>query len=355
MPFNRPALTELIDRAESTIEASLPGTNARLRRSNLNVLARVHSGAVHGLYGYQEFISRQFLPDSAEAEYLDRMASLWLDQPRKAAAHAIGSATMTGTSGVTIPAYTVLSRADGAEYTTDADATIVSGTATVAITAVVAGAVGNIDTGGSALTLVTPVLGVLSTSTVGILSAGSDTESDDSLRARISARMKEPPHGGSSGDYTTWALEVAGVTRAWVYPQELGAGTVTLRFVRDNDISLIPDSSEVAAVQTYIDALRPVTAQLTVAAPVSTPLAFTISVTPNTAAVKAAVTAELTDLLRRISVPQGASTDGTIYLDDLREAVKISNGLSHYTMTAPAADVTHTTGQIATMGTITWA
>jgi uncharacterized phage protein gp47/JayE len=85
-------------------------------------------------------------------------------------------------------------------------------------------------------------------------------------------------------------------------------------------------------------------------APVAVPLNFTIFVTPNTADVKAAVTAELTDLLRREAVP-----GGTILLSHIREAISIATGETNHTISVPAADVAHTTGQIATMGTITWA
>lgn len=51
MPFNRPTLPQLIQRNITDIESRLPGRDARLRRSNLNVLAKVHAGAAHGLYG----------------------------------------------------------------------------------------------------------------------------------------------------------------------------------------------------------------------------------------------------------------------------------------------------------------
>lgn len=349
--FSRPSLQNLIDRAQGDIESGLPGADARLRRSNLNVLAGLIAGVSHGLHGHMAWLADQVIPDTAEVEYLDRWATLWLDQPRKAAVAATGNVTFTGTSGTLIPAGTSMIRADGVEYTTDADATLSGGTVTAAVTAVEAGAAGN-AIAGVAVTLTTPIAGVTSAATVagGGLAGGSDTESDDDLRARLLARLKEAPHGGASFDYVNWALEVAGVTRAWVYPQELGIGTVTVRFVRDDDASIIPDAGEVAAVQAYIDALRPVTAQLTVVAPVAVALNFTIAVTPNTAAVKAAVEAELVDLLRREAEP-----GGTILLSHIREAVSIAAGETNYTMTAPAADVTHTTGQMATMGTITWA
>ncbi|MEW5904216.1 MAG: baseplate J/gp47 family protein [Pseudomonadota bacterium] len=351
MPFNRPTLQQLIDRSVTDIEAALPGTDAKLRRTNLNVLAKAMAGTSHGMHAYIAWLAKQVLPDTADEEYLERHASLWLDEPRKAAAPATGNVTFTGTNGVVIPLGTSLVRADVAEFVTTAEGTIVGGVATVAVEAVDAGAAGNCAAG-TAMTLTTPIPGVTSAAAVdaGGLTGGADIESLDALRARVLARIKEPPHGGAAADYETWALEVAGVTRAWVYPQELGPGTVTVRFVRDNDASLIPDAAEVAAVQAYIDALRPVTAKVTVVAPIAVPLDFTIALTPSTAAVKAAVQAELEDLILREAVP-----GGTILISHIREAISIATGETDHVLTVPAADVTHTTGQMATMGAITWA
>jgi len=350
MPFSRPALPTLIARAEADIETRLPGADARLRRSNLNVLARVHSGAAHGLYGYLDWIARQVLPDTAESEMLERHASIW-KVPRLAAAPAIGAVVFTGTNGATIPVGTPLLRSDGAEYVTTAEGVVAGGSVEVGVTASAVGQVGN-AVAASVLNLEAPIAGVNSTATVtaGALTGGADIESDDSLRARLLARIQAPPHGGASHDYVAWALEVAGVTRAWCYPQELGLGTVTVRFVRDDDASPIPDAGEVAAVQAYIDALRPVTADLTVVAPVAVPLDFTISITPDTSAIRAAIEAELRDLLRRESEP-GA----TILLSHIREAISLAAGENDHTLTVPAANVTHAVGEMATFGTITWA
>jgi uncharacterized phage protein gp47/JayE len=142
---------------------------------------------------------------------------------------------------------------------------------------------------------------------------------------------------------------VSGVTRAWVYPGEQGDGTVVLRFMRDDDADPIPDAGEVAAVQAALDAERPVTATLFVVAPVATPLDFAIQLTPDTTAVRAAVQAELADLLRREAEP-----GGTILISHLREAIAVAGGETDHVMTVPAANVPHATGQIATMGVITW-
>lgn len=350
MAWIRPLLQTLIDRNQADIEASLPGTDARLRRSNLNIIAKIISACTHGLYGYLEYIAKQILPDTADTTYLDRHASLWLSVPRKAASYATGQVVFTGSNGILIPAGTVLVRSDGIEYDTDADATIVAGTATANVTGMTAGQTTN-AIANTQLSLASPIAGITGTVLVGsgALVGGADTEDDEDLRARVIARIKQAPHGGSDFDYETWALEVPGVTRAWVYPLELGIGTVVVRFVRDNDVSLIPDAGEIAAVQAYIDERRPVTAQVTVAAPTAVPLNFSIDLTPDTAPVRAAVEAELRDLILREAIP-----GGTILLSHIREAISIAAGEQNYVMSAPAADVTNTVGNITTFGAITW-
>lgn len=352
MPFNRPTLQTLISRNQADIEANLPGTDAKVRRSNLNILGKLISGVAHGLYGYVAWAAKQILPFEAEADELDRHATFWLAIPRKAATPALGNLDLAGTNGTIMPAGTVWTRrSDGVEYTTDADVTIVAGVATVALTAVEAGASGN-AIAGTALTIASPIAGINSNAVVsaGGLTLGADQETDEALRARVMARPKQPPHGGADFDYVTWALEISGNTRAWSYPLEQGDGTVTLRFVRDNDASIIPDAAEVAATQAYIDERCPVTAHLFVVAPIAAPIDFTFSaISPSTQAVKDAIALALADLIKRESEP-----GGTILISHIRAAISLAAGEDNYVLTSPSADIAHTTGYMATMGNITW-
>jgi len=350
MAFQRPTLQELINRIQSDLASRMALGSTALRRSLINVFARVYAGAAHMLHGHLEFISRQQFPDQSEAEFLERQGELF-GINRIAAAYAGGDVTFTGTNGTVIPEATVLQRSDGAQYSTDAEGTIASGTATVAVTALVAGEDGNADLGVS-LTLVSPITGVLAAATVatGGLTDGTDEETDASLRARVINRMQQPPHGGADFDYVTWAKEVSGVTRAWVYPQELGLGTVTVRFVTDDTPGgPIPSGPKVTEVQAYIDAARPVTADVTVAAPVAVPLDFEIELDPDAVAIRTAVEAELTDLLRREAEP-----GGTILISHIREAISVAAGEYDHTLVSPVANVDHATGEMATMGDVTW-
>jgi uncharacterized phage protein gp47/JayE len=349
MPFTRPTLAELVERTQQDAVSRLGLVAPVLRRALVYVVARVLAGAVHGLYGLLEFLSRQIFPDLAEREFLIRQAAGY-GLTLKAAEYASGEAAATGTNGAIIPAGTVLVRADGAQYEVDTEATIAGGTATLAVTALVPGADGNFDVAGT-LAFESPIAGVNATATVAQdgISNGSDEETDPSLRARFLDRLREPPHGGNAADYVRWALEVAGVTRAWCYPLEGGAGTVTVRFVRDDDASIIPDAGEVAAVQAHIDEVAPVTAVVTVAAPIADALNFTIAITPDNSTTRAAVEAELRDMLRR-----GARPGGTTLLSKIRGAVDDADGLTDWEVTAPAADVVHATGHMATFGVVTW-
>lgn len=338
--FNRPPLRDLISRTLADTQSRLSAEEL-LRRSDAEVLARVLAGAAHGLYGYLDWISAQVIYDTAEAEILERWAGLFgID--RKPAETASGTVTATGAGN--IPVGTLYRRSDGAEFEVTADA-VAPGP--VSVQAVVAGAAGNTEAG--SLQLLTPIAGVTTAAAVVSISNGSDAEDDASLRNRLRARLRQPAHGGSAPDYVQWALEVPGVTRAWVYPMELGAGTVTVRFVRDNDAAIIPDAAEVAAVQSHLDEVRPVTAQVTVVAPVPVPLDFSIALTPDSAAARAAVQASLADLLAREAEP-GA----TILISRIREAISVAAGESDHVLSAPAANVDHATGQMAVMGGITW-
>lgn len=341
MPFERPSLRDLVARTLADTQSRL-SADELLRRSDAVVYARVLAGASHELHGHLQWIAQQVIYDTADAEFLERWASIW-GIVRKPAQAAAGSVTATGSGS--IPAGTLYRRADGAEFEVTAST---AAPGAVPLQAVIPGTDGNTTTGES-LTLMTPIAGVNTAAVVISLINGSDLEADAGLRERFLARIRRPPNGGSADDYVMWALEVPGVTRAWVFPQELGAGTVTVRFVRDGDSVIIPDAGEVAAVQDHLDSVRPVTAQVHAFGPEPVPLDFSIELIPSTPEVKAAVEASLADLLRREAAP-----GSTILLSHIREAISVAAGEFDHVLTEPSANVTHTAAEMAIMGEITW-
>ncbi len=351
MPFTRPTLDELHQRIKADLQAHLPGADVELRRGNLGVLAKVHAGAQHTIYGYLVRQALQIMPDTAEAEFLERHAGIW-GVDRKPAAKARGQVRFSGTEGAVIPAGTELRRSDDRRYVTEAEATISSGQAPVQVTAVEAGSQGNTEAGAT-LRLVGYLAGVNPDAIIESdgLAGGADPESDDSLRQRILARIQQPPAGGAQHDYAAWALEVPGIARAYCYPQRMGVGTVGVAVLAEDGQGgwSIPDQAAVDAVAEHIESLRPVTAEVYVFAPQAAPLDFDIRVTPDTSQVRAAVQAELADLIQRESEPEGA-----ILISHIREAISIAAGETDHTLMSPTANITAGPGQIITMGAITW-
>jgi uncharacterized phage protein gp47/JayE len=352
MAFDRPSLAALITRIEADFVSRLELEGALLRRAVVRVLARVVAGATHMLHGHLEYVARQIFPDLSDDAFLVRQAALY-GLAKTSPGYAQATLDLTGTDTSVVPEGTIFLRADGVEYETDAEVEIgdgfPTGTAEVDVTAVLAGEDGTL-TAGVVLTLESPIAGVDSSATVAeSLTDGSDEETTDELRVRLLARLDEPPHGGTSADYVAWAKEVSGVTRVWVDPGGLGAGTVVVRFVRDNDASPIPDAGEVSDVQDKLDEEAPAHATPTAVAPTALARDFTITIDPDTSDIRDAVEAELEDLLLREGEP-----GGTILLSAIRTAIGTSAGVEDYTLTSPVADVTHTANQIPTMGVITW-
>ncbi|HEX7853882.1 MAG TPA: baseplate J/gp47 family protein [Sphingobium sp.] len=233
MPYPRPTLTQLRAEVSSDINGASDPSSPLLRYSNLRIAGEVQAGVTLGLYGYLDYIAKQATPFTATDEYLEGWAAL-KDVLRKAATSATGFMMVTGAEGKPIPAGSQVTRGDGTLYTIDAEASIVSGTATVAITAVATGAAGN-AAAATTLTFTSPIEGVTSSgSALGPITGGDEVEGNDSLRSRMLERFAAPAQGGNATDYELWARAVAGVTRAWTRPHQMGVGTVTVFFMMDD-------------------------------------------------------------------------------------------------------------------------
>lgn len=350
MPYIRPTLEEITQTTIAEIETRLPGADAALRFSNLNILAYVIAGGLHGLYGAANFMADQLFVDSADGDYLNRHGQIW-GVGRVAASYANGVAIFVGTAGTIIPANTLVQRSDGFRYVTTTLCEIgVTPFDQANIVATEAGASGNCSTL-TALTLVTTIAGVTQINVdINGCNFGADAEADTSYRARIINRIQQPPHGGNANDYVQWALQVPTVTRAWCIPLAYGLGTVGVFFATDNALSVIPSAAVVAQVQSYIDARRPVGALVTVSAPVTVTINFSISgLTPANTAVKNAVEQELKDLLFREGTPAQ-----TIPLSHITEAISNAAGEYDHALFSPSAAVVIPNNGLGVYGGITW-
>jgi uncharacterized phage protein gp47/JayE len=359
MPFTRPALATLITQAKTYIKSHLTGDDPFLRRCVEGTVAEATAGLTHGLYGMLVWLSKQLLPDTADIDWLIRWASIY-GLTRSPAVKAQLTVAITGTNSTTCPAATLWADATGVQYTQDADVTIAGGVGTASVTAVVAGVAGN-QVSGAVLSLVSPVTGINSAGSVSTTTAtGFDLEAPATLLARLLLRLQTPPKGGGPGDYESWALAVSGVTRAWEFPRANGAGTVVVRFVCDDLPVIIPDASVVAVVQAYLETKAPVAAGrgpndvgVLALAPTGSDLDFSIdlSVGADTAAIRAAVVANLTDMMLQKATPEGV----TLYLAWIEDAIATATGVTNYTLNSPTASQVYAVGTMPLMGAVVFA
>jgi uncharacterized phage protein gp47/JayE len=363
MPFQRPTLDQLIERVKSDFRSGLNVTDI-IRRSFLGVMARALAGLSHLQLGFQEWAAKQIIPDTAEDEYLIRWASIFNLQLIEAT-FAEFNVTITGNAGGVIEEGELFQNSLGFQYQLDAEVTIpIGGSITGKLIAMSPGTGSNMDIGGK-INLVSPIANVNSETTISeIITVAANQETIESLRARLLNRMQLPPLGGSANDYITWAKEVAGVTRSWVLPLYTGPGTVAVSFVTDNDSNIIPTAPKVNEVKNYIEERKPVTALLTVFAPVEAPMDLNIKIKPNTVEVQQAITSELSDLVKRDATLAGSykgpgvTNDGSILLSKINQAISIAVGIEDHEIvtingSAPA-NVVPNDGELVTLGNITW-
>lgn len=364
MAFTRPTLTQIKDRIESDFKSGL-GLPTLLRRSFLKVFAAAFAGASHTLHGHiQDFMVKQFFPDMADDEYLVRWARIFGIE-RLDATFAEINITITGVAGAVVPVNRVYQRSDGFEYTLKAEVIIgVGGSSTGVIVASESGSEGNISDG-STVNLTSPIVNVDSEATVDSTAIeGEDQETIEALRTRLLQRIQQPPAGGKVSDYIAFALQVVGVTRVWVLPNQLGQGTVGVTFVEDNEDPIIPSAAKVDEVQEAIDEQKPVTADVIVFAPNDDAVDMQIQIKPNTQDVRDNVLAELTDLFFREAqvrnavdpdrVGEGVTLDGKIPLSKINEAISIASGEEDHVLLTPTSDPQASEAGLLSLGTVTF-
>jgi uncharacterized phage protein gp47/JayE len=381
MPISLPALADLRTGFRANFAARLAGFDLSLRRSVAGVMSDGQAGGVFSGLRALTWLSRQLFIGSAESPYLDRrLADYGL--ARIAGSNSSGNLIFTGTATIGVPIGTVLvpdgslTDTNGAalQFTTTAAAAVGGGgTVSVAVAASGPGAVGNLAAG-TALTIVNAIAGVLPVAAVdtGGLGGGADGETDASFRARGLARIQSPPQGGADTDFWAWARATGLPTRAWVFPNNRGAGSADVAFTIDTRANPIPLSADLATVQAAIVAAAPVIGSYQAFAPVADALTITIhNMLPGDSATRAAVTASLVALCA--SVPPGGATfgdgvtvplttgalfptqvPGTLYLDWINAAINAAATVQSFDLTAPSADVTFATGHLPAVPAVTF-
>jgi len=315
MPWQTPTLKDVRSLVRDAIRGNLPGADASIPNSVLRVMSDAMGALCHLTLQFIDWLALQLLPDTAEHEWLDRHGDIWLVNAdgttgRKVATLAAGVANFGATiSGVVFPSGTQLTAPNGTGYETTQ---LAVGTGPdvpipIPIRALDPGSDGNQDEG-TILTIITPDPTMAGAAIVVNLDGGIDEETDDELRFRVLARIRQPPQGGAAHDYVVWALAVPGCTRAWVSPLEMGIGTVTVRVLFDDlraDDDGWPELVDLEQVTAYLDSVRPVAVKdFWVLAPIKQRVDVIINlINPDTTEIRAAVEASLKEMFFEMAAP----------------------------------------------------
>ncbi|WP_321883608.1 baseplate J/gp47 family protein [Burkholderia cepacia] len=267
MPATIKTLDEIRNDQLREIKNQLPDADVG-SDSDHYVRASGTASAVEGLYSYQQWQTRQIFPDTADPENLLRHAAMY-GMSLKAAVAATGTLKVSGPVGANVPSglqFNIGARS----YVTTSGAPVGSdGTVIVMCAATGTGATYNI-TEPVVVQLMAVPSGIQSQAILLTMRGGLDVETYSQLLARLLDRLRNPPGGGKASDYRIWAMEVAGITAAYVFPHRVAVGRVDIAVVSGDGPA---SDDEIKAAQLNIDVKRPAACR---AALVFTPEIITI-------------------------------------------------------------------------------
>lgn len=369
MPWITPTLEQLRTTNRDNVQSQLR-SGPMIPNSVLRVMSDSNAGLAYLTLLYLNWLSLQLMPDTAETEWLDRFAAIWLTQGRKTATFATATVTFTAISNTVLPGGTLLTGA--ADVVTGSPITLqtilpytIGVTPTpVSVVATTAGETGLVV--GSTLGLAVGIAGINGVGTITAITDGIEQETDDELRGRILDRIRQPPVGGAAEDYVQWVEATPGVnvTRAWCSPLEMGVGTITVRFMTDdlvNNVVGFPDNADITAVTNYLDTVRPVCIKdRFVVAPVPEPIDFTITnLSPDTVANRNAIVTAVKQMLFQRAAPAHAINGieqpaQTIYAAWVSEAISSVSTIDSFTLIMEDHAMPYS-GSLAVLGTIVYA
>ncbi|WP_457091404.1 baseplate J/gp47 family protein [Microvirga sp. P5_D2] len=347
MTFVVPKLSDLSQRVRLIIAEATEGAITDLW-PNLNViLAKILALVGKEWHLRVKFLYRQLFASTADEVWLVRHG-FELGITRIPAKVATGFALVDVPVGTVVPYGVTFRRADGALFRTRTSGVGTGVGTSLEFEAVVAGALGNTDAGQTLNLVDTGVvtgLGDAATVSVGGFGGGANVEPIETLRQRILDRKRNPPQGGSGPDWVRWTKESSGaISRVFVDSFIGDSREVWISFLRSDRPNGIPTPSDVAAVQAYLSdpIRRPVTARVSVVAPIPQPVAIHIAgLSPNTPAIRAAIEAELAAMFVDLSAPAMPSAYFTLSRSWISEAISRATGERRHVLITPATDLTY--------------
>lgn len=363
MPFPLPTPEELAESQAAEMAAALKALRPDVSPLAIDRAVRSEKGlvAAHartdaiGLYGthlHLRWWGDQYMPDTAEIEALIRHGSIW-GVYQRAATKAVGYAAFTGTPGLAVPVGLQLRTPGGALVeTSEAGVLDGAGEVTLALVASEGGTAAN-TAGGATLPIVTALAGLdpqAATLDADGLAGGAAEETPESLLERLLAVIREPGHGGADFDYPNWVRSAFAASKVKTLANWVGPGSVGVAVAMGTALApVVPSPAEIAAIAAHLEGLRPVTAEVHVVAYLPLVVPFTLAITPDTLANRAAAEAALADHFAR-----EAKIGTGMPLSRISEAVSSANGEYAHRLMAPTVAIAPEPRELPILGTVTW-
>lgn len=296
MPFEIPKLTELMRQSELSINSSLRATSARFTFAK--ALAYVSAGLSHLLHRHLFYVYEQIFPTKADETSLEEWGIVYGVQ-RKKPTNAEGRILISGRPGTVIPANTEIRSVDTGEIyllKSGGGSIAADGSLELNVISKGLGSQVNVQVGAATLTLNNPFPGAISSvKIVQDIAGAADIEPLEAYRDRLLDYIRTPSTGSGIADYIRWAREVPGVSRAWVFPELQGAGTVGVTYEEQGTEYINYSEAVRQKVVQSIELRRPVTARVLVVNPKPTLITLRIAIKPFNATTQQLVLADAKD------------------------------------------------------------
>lgn len=291
--------------------------------------------------------------DTSEGDWLDLLAASVFDTTRTASVYMEGTVVLTAAAGAgpyNISAAGLLITDGTRRWRSTNTSTVVvpAGGSSDPITVRAESPGTGYNVSGSSLSVVTPAYAGLSVaSSTWPSQSGQDAESDAALRARCRARWSTLGALLNLDGYeyhATTCPTAPTVTRAHVEPGP-GDGTLTVYVAQSSTAATSP---QVAAVQAYLDSLKPATDTPTVAA--ATAVAVTITGTVRVRSASYNTTANKVVAQNAVAAYfAGLGIGDDVDLGAIYAAIRTAEGIDDVDITTPSGDTAISTSQIATL------
>jgi len=340
---SRPSLPVLIDRIQSDIEYHLQDANARADESLLNCLSQANAGVFHGLYGYAEYLAKQLHPLTADIDWLERWATS-LEAERLEATQSTGKLLVSGSG--TIPLGAQLQHKASKQRYKVTHAVTDNPLILCEIIALEAGQNGNIALN-SELEFMSAMEGISSSGNLQSIGGGANLETFETWRNRVAKKFAERSKIGDDDDYAQWTKDShPAITDAWVYQREMGLGSVVIRCIAGNSLSIIPDNETLKKAQITLDKKR--NSGATVYLLAATPKIVNITISDITDDVlKVGITKELQLLFRHKRQQSARMRESEIDAAIQRYSID-------YTLITPVGDQQCGDKEVFSLGEIQW-